>query len=374
MLVLLALAAPSAGGAAQAAALTVTPPANAVVPVGEPASIALGSFADEDGGGPYSIRVEWGDGGESSLTRQAAGAIGTAQHLYANSGTYSVTVHVSDASSLGSGQFEVRAANRPRAEAGSNQMAADGVDVTFEGSGTSELGPIVEYRWRQTSGPPVTIQQNGGRLTVTPGPGTYTFELTVDDGYLSSRPDEVTLWIGNRVPEIAPPGYQVGRAGVERAYELGYLTDPGAGGMPWLVSVDWGDATPRETFDVFAPGKLPARRHVFAASGHYWVVVSARDWLSSAGARVFRIDVVGEPPPPPAGRQAARACVVPRLVGKTLPAVRAALRPRCALGRVGRAYSRRVRRGRVIAQAPRAGRKVARGTRVRVVLSRGRRR
>jgi hypothetical protein len=80
------------------------------------------------------------------------------------------------------------------------------------------------------------------------------------------------------------------------------------------------------------------------------------------------------PPPPPPRPATARRCVVPRVVGRTLPvARRAILRSRCRVGRIRRAYSRRVRRGRVISQWPRAGRRVRVGTRVALVVSRGRR-
>ena len=46
---------------------------------------------------------------------------------------------------------------------------------------------------------------------------------------------------------------------------------------------------------------------------------------------------------------------------------------RCALGRVTRAYSARMRRGKIISQSRRPGTRLRRGTRVNVVLSRGRR-
>ena len=80
------------------------------------------------------------------------------------------------------------------------------------------------------------------------------------------------------------------------------------------------------------------------------------------------------PPPPPPPSSTAR-CVVPNVKGKTVPTARTALgRARCALGRVSRAYSRRVRKGRIVSQSRRPGTRAPRGTRVNVVVSRGRRR
>jgi peptide/nickel transport system substrate-binding protein len=81
------------------------------------------------------------------------------------------------------------------------------------------------------------------------------------------------------------------------------------------------------------------------------------------------------PPPPPTRPPAQVRCIVPLVKGKTVPAARAALsRARCALGRVSRAYSGRVRKSRIISQSRRAASRHPRGTRVNVVVSRGRRR
>jgi Ca2+-binding RTX toxin-like protein len=77
------------------------------------------------------------------------------------------------------------------------------------------------------------------------------------------------------------------------------------------------------------------------------------------------------PPPPPVTQV---RCLVPNVKGKTLAQARRllALR-RCALGRVTKAYSGKVRKGRVISQTPLAGRRLPRGTRVHVKISRGHR-
>jgi subtilisin family serine protease len=67
-------------------------------------------------------------------------------------------------------------------------------------------------------------------------------------------------------------------------------------------------------------------------------------------------------------------CVVPNLKGKTVVAARKALKARrCALGRVKRAYSAKVKKGRIVSQNRRAGAKMKRGTKVAIVVSRGRR-
>jgi subtilisin family serine protease len=78
--------------------------------------------------------------------------------------------------------------------------------------------------------------------------------------------------------------------------------------------------------------------------------------------------------PPPIGTPPAR-CVVPNVKGRTVVRARGLLsRRRCRLGRVGRAYSRRVKKSKIVSQSRRPGVRLARGTRVNVVVSRGRRR
>ena len=75
-------------------------------------------------------------------------------------------------------------------------------------------------------------------------------------------------------------------------------------------------------------------------------------------------------PAPPAAR-----CRVPNVRGKTLRAARRSIRrARCAVGKVTRKASGKVKEGRVISQSPRAGRLVPVGAKVRLVVSRGSRR
>jgi hypothetical protein len=74
------------------------------------------------------------------------------------------------------------------------------------------------------------------------------------------------------------------------------------------------------------------------------------------------------------GPQMTARCVVPNVRGRTVKQAKARLaRARCSLGRVTRAYSRRVGAGRVIRQNRRPGARLAIRTRVNVVVSRGRR-
>jgi beta-lactam-binding protein with PASTA domain len=103
------------------------------------------------------------------------------------------------------------------------------------------------------------------------------------------------------------------------------------------------------------------------APGSWWFGIKARDnagnWTEATFLGPFVI------------RGVAPSCTVPRLRGLTIAVAKRTLTKRgCALGRVSRAYSRRVRRGRIVGQRPAPGLRLRRGAKVAVVVSRGRRR
>jgi PASTA domain len=99
------------------------------------------------------------------------------------------------------------------------------------------------------------------------------------------------------------------------------------------------------------------------------VVVTASNPAGAAAEASSLTSVVTGPRPP------TRRCVVPKVRGKSIAQARRMLAARrCALGRVTRAYSAKVRRGRIVRQSRRPGIRLPRGTRVHVVVSRGRRR
>jgi hypothetical protein len=65
-------------------------------------------------------------------------------------------------------------------------------------------------------------------------------------------------------------------------------------------------------------------------------------------------------------------CVVPKVKGKSLAAAKKAIvKGNCRVGKVGYAYSAKVRKGRVISQKPAAGKKLAKGAKVSLAVSRG---
>ncbi|KAA3601518.1 MAG: hypothetical protein DWQ06_07825 [Calditrichaeota bacterium] len=96
----------------------------------------------------------------------------------------------------------------PTANAGSNQTITEGLQVTLDGSGSSdpENDPL-NYTWTQTSGTTVTLSSNS---VVNPtftapeinGSEILTFSLVVDDGSLSSSASTVGITVNDKAPTI----------------------------------------------------------------------------------------------------------------------------------------------------------------------------
>jgi len=91
----------------------------------------------------------------------------------------------------------------PVANAGSDQAVFRNVLVSLNGTGSSDLDtdPLT-YLWIQVGGPAVTLTgATTATATFTPSQlGMYTFNVTVDDGFGGTAPDQVVITVANRAP------------------------------------------------------------------------------------------------------------------------------------------------------------------------------
>lgn len=84
----------------------------------------------------------------------------------------------------------------PVAEAGLGVLAFVGDTVELNGTGSTDPeGDELAFTWTQVGGPPVDL---GGAMTAKPkfsvtDPGTFRFELVVNDGTSDSPADEVAV-------------------------------------------------------------------------------------------------------------------------------------------------------------------------------------
>lgn len=178
---------------------SVTPPANQTSNVGISHPFNLGSFSDPDGV-EWNVDVHWGDGsGDSFFEVHSTGSLGTLSHTYTTSGTSTVTVTVTDATSgaesSGVASYQVMTASPPTLDSISNPSAIfenagqQAVNLTGIGVGAGNDGQSLTVT--ATSSNPglipnptvMYVSPNAtGSLTYTPNPflyGTATITVTV---------------------------------------------------------------------------------------------------------------------------------------------------------------------------------------------------
>lgn len=168
-------------------------------------------------------------------------------------------------------------------------------------------------------------------------------------------------------PNLRSTSHRVGMASVDRTVDVTFEgaidSESGVDGF----SFEWNrqEATLPDTVKD-AEEATDRTTSPALANGRWWFHLRTRDnagnWTSTRHLGPFVI--VPQP-----------RCVVPNVRGKMVAQARRMLAGRrCALGKVTRAYSAKMKRGRIISQSRRPGVRLPRGTRVKVVVSRGRRR
>ncbi|HET7856759.1 MAG TPA: FG-GAP-like repeat-containing protein [Gaiellaceae bacterium] len=230
----------------------------------------------------------------------------------------------------------------------------------------------------------VSTDSSANTVSFLIGTGEGTFEDAVTSRPIGARPWAVTP--GGSGVYVAALGGSGGAGG--GIYFVTYGDDPPSrievGKSPGSVLVDDLDLDGRD--DVLAA--LPLSREVVVKTGEGTLLrrrVGAAPSMAvladlnedgaadiavanrgSASVSVLLNGVAATPGRP--------SCVVPRLLGRTVPAARPILTAsRCTVGRVTRRWAR-ARRGRIVAQRPQAGTRLPTGASVALTVSRGPRR
>ncbi len=208
-----------------------------------------------DAEGPVAAyRWEFGDGTD------AAGP--TAAHRYASRGTFNVNLTATDLAGQDDvAVLEVRVLNRaPVADAGMDRAVVRNAPAALDGLGSRDPdGDPLEYAWTQLAGPSVPLA--GGSTpgpTFTPAsPGTYTFRLTVRDGWGGSSSDTVDVTVSNRAPTADAGPDRSAREGTEVALDGTGSSDPDADALSFSWMQVGGPATALTGADTAAPRFVP---------------------------------------------------------------------------------------------------------------------
>jgi PKD repeat protein len=252
--------------------LTLKPPvANAGGPYSGTVNVAItfnGSTSSDPDGNVVGYQWNFGDGGG------AAGAMPV--HAYAATGTYTVTLMVTDSDGLthsavttaqvtdGSGLLS------PVARIGGPYRGSVAKPVSFDGSASSDAdGTIVSFDWTFGDG---TADSGARPMHVYSSAGVYIVVLTVTDD--SGRTDdatttvEITPVVANQAPTANAGGPYAGRPDVPVAFDGRLSADPD--GSVVAYAWDFGDGSQ-------AVWDHPTATHSYASAGNYTVTLRVVD-------------------------------------------------------------------------------------------------
>ncbi len=264
----------------------------------------LGTFVVSTATGPYSVRVNWGDGSANTTFHAASvGQLAGQAHQYTTSGADAVTVSVTDATGTvtGSASFTVTVLaadiliTPPSAQAA---VAGRPVTVTL-GSFTSAnaTGPYaVDVFWGDGSTDGILFLPNTGVITAQshsfPTAGIDNVTVTVTDAggiIANSATFQVNVAPVNVV--VTAPSPQSALVGVNTSFALGSFTQSNST-APFTVAVAWGDGTAVTPVGGLSVGTIPSETHTFTSAGIFTTTVVVEDATGAVkGAANFQISV-----------------------------------------------------------------------------------
>ena len=276
-----------------AASITVSAASAQTAVAGSAHTFALGSFAETNATGPYTVSVNWGDGtAATTFTMAAAGTIASQPHTYAAGGNDTVSVTVSDSAGHASNAAAFTASVAANA-ASITVSAASGQSATAGAAQSFSLGTFAETN---ATGPyTVTVSWGDGTAattfsmsapgTIAPQSHTYaaagndTVSVTVTDSAGdTSNTATFTASVAGTTPTltVSAAANQAATVGSAQSFSLGSLAETNAT-APYTVTVNWGDGTAATTFSMAAAGTIAAHSHTYAATGTDTVSVTVTD-------------------------------------------------------------------------------------------------
>ena len=256
---------------------TFTVPATSV----EGDSINVSSAATDPGADTLTYTWSWGDGSPNG-----SGAAET--HTYANQGTYSIGLIVTD----GDGGFAFRTANITVTNVAPVLTSmtvpgagTEGAAIAVSGTGTDVGSGALTYTWAWGDGSPNSTGASTTHVYVDEG--TYTVTLTIADGAGAVATGTRSVTIANASPAISL--LSVPATGTEGTpvSVTGAATDPGAADV-LTYTWAWGDATPN--------GTGASASHTFANQGSFTVRLTVTDGDGGSTTQTRTITVANAAP------------------------------------------------------------------------------
>jgi|GEM_PF-1273229 len=265
--------------------------------------ISTGSFTDP-GADTWTATVDYG---EDSGTQALALAVDKGfdlSHTYAENGTYTVAVTITDSDGeSGTDTVTVTVNNvAPTADAGTDATINEGDTFISSGSFTDPGADT----WTAS----VVYGDVSGIRTLLLNPdksfalnhtyaqnGTYTVTVTISDSDGESGTDTATVTVNNVAP-TANAGSDATINEGDTFTSSGSFTDPGAD--TWTAAVDYGDGSDIQTL-VLNPDKRFELSHTYTKNGDYTVAVTIKDSDGESGTDTATVTVNNVAPTADAG-------------------------------------------------------------------------
>jgi hypothetical protein len=269
-------------------------------------ALPLASLHDDDPGGAvsdYTATVNWGDGTATqaaTVGSPSAGSfpISSAGHVFAEEGTYTVTVAISDAggsttsTTLTATIRDAALHSAPASNLHATEGAATGTVALASLSDDDPGGAVSDYTATVNWGDGTGIQAatvgspSGGSFPVSSAghtyaeEGTYTVTVSVTDAGGSSTTSTLTATVGDALLHAVAQAI----APVEGAAFSGTVAsfsddDPAGAVGDYTATIDWGDGTSTSTGTVATSGGgfTVGGGHTYAEEGPFTVTTTISD-------------------------------------------------------------------------------------------------